>query len=99
MTSTTQPQSFFGGDPNKAHFTVRVIGRHVGLKSAERIAAHRADRALLKSLGFDLSNQFYQFTVGDNRGKALAKANAERLAKRVTEATGFQTEVSEGCFL
>jgi hypothetical protein len=95
--------SFFGGDINKAHFAVGVSHRlpseAYGKPGYGKDKQRRINQiAKLKALGFKLVYR-YEFTVGDEVGKAAAKAKADAKAKQIGEAVGFKLEVCEGCFL
>lgn len=91
--------SFFGGNPNQAHFAVDVPDYLNIARRSEREAARAYDRSIMADNGFEPKVRYFRFRVGDNRAKALAKVNADRYAARVYEAVGVKMVVGEGCFL
>ena len=91
-------QSFFGGDPNVAHFSCDVKYRLPGETSQETNVRRREQSKILKATGIDY-RLIFRFRVGDETGKAIAKANADLFASNLAEKTGVPVEVFEGCFL
>lgn len=87
-------QTFFGGDPTKAHFTTDVPGPLTGKNYKER---RRAEWAALKAIGF--KNRYFQFRVGDEAGKAKAEEACLAFAAEWSAKVGFALKVCEGAFL
>lgn len=95
-------RSWFGGDPNLAHFNVRLPFQsnlpHDLNKRLEIRAERSRQEAELKGQGIKLSTIF-SFRTDDPKGKARAKAAAEGHAKAIQNQTGIEMAVYEGCFL
>ena len=91
--------SFFGGDPNVAHFAVSTrfrINRDEGTIEARQ--RQRAEQAILKEAGIKPTT-YFQFKVNDTIGKERAKRYAEKEAAKIEAQTGVKMNVYEGCFL
>ena len=92
-------KSFFGGNPQIAHFSVGVryrMGSSEGYK--EQRERRAAQEARLKELGWS-KTPYFQFNVKSEAAKEDARAKANALAAEYAEKAGFELEVSEGCFL
>lgn len=97
--------SFFGGDPNVAHYSADLpflpSGYAAdGLSRAERVRQKEVrdeQRKILKDAGF--KEKYFQFRVNDAAGKQKAKRLCEEFAQEWQERTGVKLVVSEGAFL
>jgi hypothetical protein len=93
--------TFFGGNPNIAHWSVRIADENRGNDRASQQARREAvkpKRETLKAAGIK-TEQYFQFRTTDTNGKATAKAKAEKEAARIEKLTGVKMQVNEGCFL
>jgi hypothetical protein len=92
-------KSFFGGNPQIAHFSVGVryrMGPNEGYREQKERRA--AQEAKFKELGWS-KTPYFQFNVKSEAAKEDARAKATALAAEYAEKAGFELEVSEGCFL
>lgn len=86
--------SFFGGDPNVAHFTASPYFLKPGEKVATKNPRRREEYDKLRALGWKA--QYFQFRVKDEAGKAAAKAACEAHAAKWKAKAGVDMEVCEG---
>lgn len=92
-------RSFFGGDPNMAHYGIGVKYRMSRDEPEKEARVRRREQELrLKALGADTSKVF-QFRVTDTKGKAFAKKQCEAYADLYRAEVDFPIEVYEGAFL
>jgi hypothetical protein len=96
-------QSWFGGDPSKAHWHVSPkyeLSHRAATKELRAEARARNEKlrtAVKKYTG--KTEWYYQYSVKDEKQKAAQKISAEALAKELEQELGFPFEVCEGCFL
>jgi hypothetical protein len=92
-------KSFFGGNPQIAHFSVGVrfrMGPDEGYRAQKERRAEQ--EAKLKELGWS-KTPYFQFNTKNPAAKIAAKAQADALAAEYSAKAGFELEVCEGCFL
>lgn len=88
----------FGGDAKKAHFCVSYERAPYSMELKERRALNRERFAAAKEAG--IKEQRYAYTIGDNKGKAQAKAYADKYAAHQRRTyPNIPFEVVEGSFL
>lgn len=91
--------SFFGGDPNMAHYSCHLSILAYPIRSQERRDAY----AKIKE-AFPGRDKYFQYRVKirgkvNHLGKMSAKRSAEKHSADILAKTGIKTEVSEGFFL
>lgn len=86
-------QSFFGGDPNVAHFTCHLSIKDYPIRSDARREAYAK---IKETFGRE---KYFQFRVKDETAKVVARKQCEAHAADIKAKTGISAEVSEGFFL